>query len=188
MYYFPELREDMELANFEPDQPIEHDYLVATFHGNTSQVVGLYYHPRFCLRVLDPDLDPLNPLLPEAVRKAAALSSTEWITVVPQDEAARPPEAIFGAEPAREGWCFAFEQADLARQQGEWVAGCRSDPVSSGFRRRAAHPLRVAAAHRGRRPRRGLGRRARVHRPGDDAHVCGAALHGAGGMPVMGTD
>ncbi len=71
MYYFPELREEMELANFEPDQPIEHDYLVATFHGNTSQVVGLYYHPRFCLRVLDPDLDPLNPLLPEAVRKAA---------------------------------------------------------------------------------------------------------------------
>jgi hypothetical protein len=121
MYYFPELREEMELAYFEPDQPIEHDYLVATFHGNTSQSLGLYYHPRFCLRVLDPDLDPLNPLLPEDVRKAAALSSTEWIEVVPPEQAARPPEAIFGSEPSREGWCYAFEQADLARQQGEWT-------------------------------------------------------------------
>jgi hypothetical protein len=120
MYYFPELRAEMQLANFEPDQPIEHDYLVATFRGNTSQTVGLYYHPRFCLRVLDPDLDPLNPLLPEHVRKAAALSSTQWINLVPQDEAARPPEAVFGPEPTREDWCYAFQQADLARQQGAW--------------------------------------------------------------------
>ena len=154
MYYFPELRADMELANFEPDQPIEHDYLVATFHGNTSQVVGLYYHPRFCLRVLDPDLDPLNPLLPEAVRKAAALSSTQWITVVAQDEAARPPEAIFGPEPSIEGWCYAFEQADLARQQGEWDEAnlLIRDVVASGAAPRTPSEWLLpieAAAHAG---------------------------------------
>ena len=120
MYYYPELRAEKQLANFEPNVPIVHDYLVATFRGNTSQAVALYYHPRFCLRVLDPDLDPINALLPEDVRNAAALSSTQWINIVPPEQAARPPEAIFGAEPAREGWCFAFEQADLARQQGEW--------------------------------------------------------------------
>ena len=28
-------------------------------------------------------------------------------------QAARPPEAIFGPEPSREGWCYAFEQADV---------------------------------------------------------------------------
>ncbi|MDX9864274.1 MAG: hypothetical protein RBT34_05645, partial [Anaerolineaceae bacterium] len=154
MYYFPELREEMELANFEPNQPIEHDYLVATFHGNTSQVVGLYYHPRFCLRVLDPDLDPLNPLLPEAVRKAAALSSTQWINVVPEGEAARPPETIFGDEPSREGWCFAFEQADLARQQGEWDEANQliRDVVASGAAPRTPSEWLLpieAAAHAG---------------------------------------
>jgi hypothetical protein len=154
MYYFPELREDMELAGLQPNQPIEHDYLVSTFHGNTSQAVGLYYHPRFCLRVLDPDLDPLNPLLPEHVRKAATLSSTQWINVVPQDEAARPPEAVFGAEPAREGWCYAFEQADLARQQGEWdqANALIRDVVASGAAPRTPSEWLLpieAAAHAG---------------------------------------
>lgn len=134
MYYYPELRVDKQLANFEPGVPIVHDYLVATFNGNTSQAVALYYHPRFCLRVLDPDLDPLNPLLPEDVRQAAALSSTEWIEVVPPGQAARPPEDIFGPEPSREGWCYAFEQADLARQQGQWTqaADLIRDVVASG--------------------------------------------------------
>lgn len=121
MYYFPELRTNRQLAGFEPGQPIVHDYLVATFQGNTSQVVALYTHPRFCLRVLDPQLDPLNPLLPEEMRKAAALSSTEWIKIVPADTAARPPQAIFGPAPDQQSWCYAFEQADLARQQGQWT-------------------------------------------------------------------
>jgi hypothetical protein len=154
MYYFPELRAEMELANFVPGQPIEHDYLVATFRGNTSQAVGLYYHPRFCLRVLDPDLDPLNPLLPEDMRQAAALSSTEWIKVVPADQAARPPQAIFGDEPAREGWCYAFTQADLARQQGKWAlaAAMIGDAVASGAAPRTPSEWLLpieAAAHAG---------------------------------------
>lgn len=154
MYYFAELRAEKQLANFEPGQPIEHDYLVATFHGSTSQVVGLYTHPRFCLRVLDPELDTINPLLPEDVRKAAGLSSTEWIEVVPEDDAARPPRDVFGPEPVREGWCYAFEQADLARQQGDWsqAASVVRDAVNAGYAPRTPSEWLLpveAAAHAG---------------------------------------
>ncbi|MBI9047551.1 MAG: hypothetical protein JEZ06_23910 [Anaerolineaceae bacterium] len=120
MYYFPELRKEMQLANFVPDLSITHDYLVATFHGNTSQVVSLYYHPRFCLRVLDPELDTINPLLSEDLQKAAALSSTQWIYEVDAHIAAHPSESIFGPEPSQDSWCYAFERADLARQKANW--------------------------------------------------------------------
>ncbi|HPB39744.1 MAG TPA: tetratricopeptide repeat protein [Flexilinea sp.] len=118
MYYFPELREKTYLANFEPNRPITHDYLVATFHGNTSQVLAVYYHPRFCFRVLDPELDPINPLLPEDVRKAAGLSSTKWIETPPESQSVQPDPSVYGREPDRGNWCYTFERADLARQQG----------------------------------------------------------------------
>lgn len=120
MYYFPELREKTYLANFEPNRPITHDYLVATFHGNTSQVVATYFHPRFCFRVLDADLDPINPLLPEDVRQAASLSSTKWINTLPVSQSAHPDQFIYSPEPDRGSWCYAFERADLARQEGNW--------------------------------------------------------------------
>jgi hypothetical protein len=87
------------------------------FTGNTSQTVSFNYSPPGCLRLLDPNIDSGNRLLPEEsmMREASRLSSSKWILVAPT---ARMPE-IYGPEPAH-GWCYYFERADLAAQSGNW--------------------------------------------------------------------
>ncbi len=76
-----------------------------------------YYAPPACLRLLDPEIDPYNRLIPDdsLLRNAANLSTT---TPVLGEPVARMPE-IYGPEPAH-NWCYYFEQADLARQEGDW--------------------------------------------------------------------
>ncbi len=119
MLYYPTVRLERGLKTLQSGSPINQNYLAAWFHGSTSQVVAFTFSPPGCLRVLDPDLDPLNAMLPPLMRTAASLSSGKWITPTGPQAAARPPAAIFGSEPAQ-GWCYAFEQAGFAAQQGDW--------------------------------------------------------------------
>jgi hypothetical protein len=104
------------LPAFATGLPLEVDYLAAKFQGSTSQVVALYYAPPACLRVLDPSLDVENDMLPWIMQHAALLSNTSRIS--PEEQAALPPQ-LYSPEPEH-GWCYYFEQADLARQQGDW--------------------------------------------------------------------
>lgn len=115
MFYYASIRSERRLL-FQPAQPIRQDYLAASFTGSTDQMVALIFHPPACLRILDPDLDPVNAMLPEQMRQAAALSSSQW--VLPTGALDLTPE-IFGAEPAR-SWCYYFESAALAAGQGKW--------------------------------------------------------------------
>lgn len=119
MYYYPSVRLGRQIPALEKDIPIKHDYLAATFIGSTSQIVTIFYKPPECMRVLDPELDPENQMLPELMREAAILSTTEQILAVNEAKAVTPPADIYGPEPAH-GWCYYFEKADLARQQGDW--------------------------------------------------------------------
>jgi hypothetical protein len=102
---------------FQPNLPVAFNYLIGTFSGTTSQVVGIYYEPPGCLRVLDPDIDSQNHFIPDEsmMRDATRLSSSEWIT---SNRSATMPQ-VYGPEPVH-GWCYYFEQADLARQLGDW--------------------------------------------------------------------
>ncbi len=118
MLYYPSVRLERGLKTLQSGSSIDQNYLAAGFHGSTSQVVAFSFSPPGCLRILDPDLDPLNAMLPELMRSSASLTDGQWILPDPQDPAA-PPARIFGAEPAR-SWCYAFEQASLAAQQGDW--------------------------------------------------------------------
>jgi len=77
--------------------------------------VVFYYAPPACLRVLDAEIDPNNHSLPDLLRQAAFLSAT---TPILAEGTATMPD-IFNPEPPHE-WCFYFEKADLARQQGDW--------------------------------------------------------------------
>jgi hypothetical protein len=120
-WYYPEVRLGNEIKAFELNIPIESDYLVATFQGSTSQLLVINHHPRYCLRVLDPELDANNPLIPLELRDAAKLSNTSFIEDVPKEKSVHLPVEIFG-ETSTEGWCYAFEKADLARQQKDWQA------------------------------------------------------------------
>ncbi len=118
MFFYPSIRLQTALKNLEAGMPVEKDYLAATFKGSTDQLVALVYNPPGCLRVLDPDLDPLNQMLPLLIRQAAGLSKVDLIQ--PESvQAAVPMPDIFGSEPTH-GWCYYFEKADLARQQGDW--------------------------------------------------------------------
>jgi hypothetical protein len=116
--FYPLTRLGGTLKSMAPGQPIVYTtYWVTAFYGNTSQAVAFYYKPPGCLRLLDPQIDADNRLIPDdsMMRDAAALSSSKWI--LPKGNA-RVPE-IYGPEPAH-GWCYYFEQADLAAQAGDW--------------------------------------------------------------------
>lgn len=115
--FYPTNRLGGALAGLEPGLPVKYDYLAGQFEGNTSQVVVFYYAPPGCLRLLDPEIDPDNRLIPDdtLLRDAANLSSASPILSEP---IARVPK-IYGPEPAH-NWCYYFEQADLARQARDW--------------------------------------------------------------------
>ncbi len=114
--YFPSVRLGKSLPALQPGLTIAQDYLVGKFTGRTSQVLMLYYSPPSCLRVLDPQIEKDYLGLPIEVREAAVLSASNWID--PTGEAQLPAQ-FYAPEPAH-GWCYYFEQADLARQQGDW--------------------------------------------------------------------
>lgn len=115
--FYPTNRLGGALAGLEPGLPVKYDYLAGQFEGNTSQVVVFYYAPPGCLRLLDPEIDPYNRLIPDdtMLRDAANLSTT---TPILSEPIALMPE-IYGPEPAH-NWCYFFEQADLARQMMDW--------------------------------------------------------------------
>lgn len=119
MLYYPSVRLNRGLKELTSGVEIKQNYLAASFSGSTSQVVSIYFLPPACARVLDPMLEPSNIMLPELMRSAANLSTTDPILL--SGEPLLPPEEIFGPEPSH-GWCYYFEKADLARQQGDWEA------------------------------------------------------------------
>lgn len=115
--FYPTNRIAGSLPGLQAGLPVTYPYWIGSFTGTTSQALAFYYQPPGCLRLLDPEIDSQNRLIPEAslMREAAALSSSAWIT---PEATGRMPE-VYGPEPPR-GWCYYFEQADLARQLGEW--------------------------------------------------------------------
>jgi hypothetical protein len=112
--FYPTNRDKLPLTL---NTPVDYDFLAGEFHGNTSQAVVFYYSPPRCLRLLDPEIDSQNRLIPEdsLLRDAAPLSST--LPILSESTAQMPK--IYQPEPAH-GWCYYFQKADLARQVGDW--------------------------------------------------------------------
>ena len=105
------------LPKLEPDLPIFTEYLAGQFHGNTSQILAVYFMPPGCLRVLDPEVDLANRSIPEQslMRFASRLTNYELISSESTAQMPKPYEP----EPEH-GWCYYFEKADLARQFEKW--------------------------------------------------------------------
>jgi len=116
---YPSQRLGKSLSSLLPDTPITVDYLAAKFTGNTSQVVSLVYNPPACLRILDKGLDSDNRMLSMDMQAAATLSSTQWIHDNDRTAENILPKILFKIEPSH-GWCYHYERADLARQEGNW--------------------------------------------------------------------
>ncbi|MDO9300862.1 MAG: hypothetical protein Q7T89_05735, partial [Anaerolineales bacterium] len=74
--FYPTNRTDLSL-NLNLGVPVKYNFLAGTFEGNTSQTVVFYYSPPGCLRLLDPEIDAKNRLIPDDsfLRDAAVLSS-----------------------------------------------------------------------------------------------------------------
>jgi hypothetical protein len=120
MFYDAAVRTGRALK-LEPGQPITQGYLAAEFKGNSDRLVVFDFKPPACFRILDPDLDPLNPTLTGVMREAAAASTLAPIDAGP---AVTPEPSVFGPEPEH-GWCYFYQKADLARQSGDWAAAGR---------------------------------------------------------------
>jgi hypothetical protein len=117
--YFASVRTQPDRAlkmGLKPDAPFKQYYLSAWFYGNTSKMIVLNFDPPNCLRVLDPEIDVDNKLLPPLLRDAAFLSKPELIQV---QNPATLPEQFYSPE-LPHGWCYYFEKAELARQMSDW--------------------------------------------------------------------
>jgi hypothetical protein len=119
MVYEVEKRLGLGLTGLSPGLDIEQRYRTLTFFGSTSQALVVLYNPTGCLRVLDSDFDDSSPSIPVMVKRALPLSRLDLI-MVETDEPVLPPAPLRPLEPEQD-WCYYFETADLARQQGDWA-------------------------------------------------------------------
>lgn len=133
LFYFPTTRKtDTTALTMTSDQPIHHDLTIGTFDGNTNRSFTLYYNPPDCLRIIDPEIESDNWMLPLYVRQTAALSNlnTQLIKSTPEP---RLPDVI-DENISGESWCYYFEKADLARQLQNWQEVAEiADQVLTGF-------------------------------------------------------
>ena len=121
------------LSDIKPDTVIALPYRTVTFHGSTSQAIVIYAPQNGCLRVLDPvyanaqtynRFTSIAPLIPLS-------DPSRIITDAPPLTLTNPP---FPSEPSHT-WCYFYEQAELARQSGDWnkVSDVGRQAAQQGF-------------------------------------------------------
>ena len=120
--------EEKYLPLEDPETPIYVGYGTLKFEQPADHMLLVVYDPPGCLRVLTPD-EGNHLLLSEAARDSLGLSHPERI--IPDPEDPHQPPDFLGAEPEH-NWCYTYEKAELARQQGDWntVAALGDDALS----------------------------------------------------------
>ncbi|MBI1792951.1 MAG: hypothetical protein HYR70_02000 [Chloroflexi bacterium] len=119
MLYSVERLGGATLPDLKADTAIQLPYRTVTFRGNTSQAIFIYFPKNGCLRVLDPAFDDAETYstFPDEVSASIPISNpSQIITEAPPLKLSNPP---FSKEPLRT-WCYFYEQAELARQAGNW--------------------------------------------------------------------
>ena len=105
------------IPELKPDIPILYGYWSTSLSSSTSQALVFNYSPPGCLQIVDSSVD-LPSVLPELVANAAPLSNLEQI-IIDTDPPLQIIDDLFGKE-LELGWCYFYEQSDLARQMGDW--------------------------------------------------------------------
>src|SRR5271157_3721587 len=121
------------LSELKPGAAIELPYRTVTFHGSTSQAIVIYAPQNGCLRVLDPvyaNVQTYNRF-PSLTRLIPLSDPSRIITNASPRTLTNPP---FPNEPSHT-WCYFYEQAELARQIGDWnkVADLGREAAKEGF-------------------------------------------------------
>ncbi|MFT3892284.1 MAG: hypothetical protein QM730_11675 [Anaerolineales bacterium] len=70
-----------------------------------------------CVRIIDGNNPDLSEQDIERIMLIAPKSKAK--NVILQGDSPKPPASFFGEEPAHD-WCYYYQKADLARQQGDW--------------------------------------------------------------------
>ncbi len=148
-YFDLSLRLGTDIREVATGLPVKHGYRSFSFQGSTSDVLAVYNHPGGCLHVLSPQ-DGWQPDLPKTVRDVLPISNLDVIQAGSQTP--QMPVAL-GPEPAH-GWCYFYEKADLARQQGDWqtAAALGDEALANGLQAQEALewlPFVEAYAHTG---------------------------------------
>src|SRR5258706_1502240 len=118
-WYFAFYYTNPNVNDFLEGIPLEDGKLTMDFKGNSRQMLLLSFNPELkrCLWILQPQDQNLR-LVSEDMRKLSAGSD---INLIDQGDGKEPtlPESIYGKQDNK-GWCYFFEKADLARQDGQW--------------------------------------------------------------------
>lgn len=108
------------VPDFTRGRPYRRSLMSAYFYGDTGKAVVFTYRAGACLRLLDPQLDAVNPTLPDLARQAAALSRPELIRLSGGGNRLILP-AMFGPEPTPD-WCAFSAWAGQALRAGDPLA------------------------------------------------------------------
>ncbi len=122
------------LPSAKPDLPVEQSYRALTFKGNTSNSLALYLKTNNCLKVMDPIFTNADsiPGLPYKMEPAIPISNLDLIDTNPEKPVTPAPQ--YGPEPGHT-WCYYYQKADLARQNGDWQEAARlgDEALEKGF-------------------------------------------------------
>lgn len=116
LFYLPERIGTSVLPEIMKDLPLSGKRYYSKFNGNTSNSIIIdFQHPN-CLKILDPEIDTLNPNIDPQLKESLVLSNNQSIKPY---GAIQPDIQIVGKEPEK-NWCYFFEKADLAVQFQNW--------------------------------------------------------------------
>lgn len=114
-----ELNRSLIVKRIRADELLQNDYRGLTFSAGSPDDLLFYFLPESgCLWMLSP-VDAYNEYLPTENRELVSHSNVSNILDI-VESSDYPPTHIFGNEP-QHTWCYYFEKADLARQQGDWT-------------------------------------------------------------------
>jgi hypothetical protein len=138
VFYYSDVRLGSWLPALEPGRAIHQPYRSFDFNGSTDQVVAIKYDPPACLQVMD-RVYANSIALPNLTETQAAELKLTDLSLIRSEPAHQPLEEIFGSAP-QQGWCYYFETADLARQNGDYeqTAALGEEAITQGFAPRAA--------------------------------------------------
>ena len=135
LIYFPEKQETVPIKVQLPASLPTGDTIINIIgHGNgrDRDRRGNFVHEDFsavlvltqptqgsCMRILDgsmPELSPQDSYETILIAPYSLIGNVNMAATSPT-----PPEAIFGPEPVH-GWCYYYEEAELASQMGDWTS------------------------------------------------------------------
>ncbi len=117
-----------------PHQEVNLPFRTVTFHGSTDAALVVLVPENGCLRVLDPALGDEETYEKESSFLTSAIPLSDPARILTASPTLQLPVPPFIPEPSP-SWCYYYEQAELARQKGEWqkIMELESEAALQGY-------------------------------------------------------